>query len=306
MKFFGLVVVMLGALGACGDDAPPPGAPGAPGAPAAAAAAANSTEKKLEQRIHVEDLVQCTLPEKIEGPVCDPKAPTCDTGYCLQTPAGFHCEPCQERDTIREPLTVRDFAPEQNRDPFESFVLVPAGREANGAGTPLPIDRTKECTKEQMIAPTYSYQDLRLVGIVVRGTQREVLMMPPPSTDPNNYGQLIKRGDCVGKEKAIVREIGTGDSDTGGYVLFQIHADATAMNPNTAPRPDEIRTVELYPGGVKASTSSAPPPESTAPIVTPKSMQPVAPPVTPTTVPPTTKPVAPVAPTPPAKAPTKP
>ncbi len=270
MKPFGLMLLVLGAVGACGDDAPPPGAPGAHPA-AAAAAAANPNAKKLEQRVHVEDLVQCPLPDKIDGPVCDPKAPTCDTGYCLQTTAGFHCEPCQERDTIRETLTMRDFAPELNRDPFESFVLVPAGRETNGAGTPLPIDRTKECSKEQMVASTYSYQDLRLVGIVSRGTQRQVLMM-----DPSNYGQLIKRGDCVGKEKAVVREIGTGDADTGGYVTFQVHPDANASS-NAAPRPDEVHSVELYPGGLKTPTSNTPPPDSSAPVVTPRSMQPVTP-----------------------------
>ena len=41
-------------------------------------------------------------------------------------------------------------------------------------------------------------------------TQRKVLMM-----DRGNLGHIVRRGDCVGKEKAVVKDIGTarGEDD---------------------------------------------------------------------------------------------
>jgi len=72
------------------------------------------------------------------------------------------------------------------------------------------------------------------VGIVAGRGQRPVLRM-----DPGNLGQIIKKNDCVGREKAIVKDIGAG------YVTFQVKPDE--LLPNGQPRPVEEHSVQLYP-----------------------------------------------------------
>src|SRR5262249_53382454 len=133
----------------------------------------------------------------------------CEPGlYCLQVGTAYSCEPCRERDSIRHEFRDRDFATDQARDPFYSFVIVPSGvGTTSSAPKPEPHQSCKR--PDQFVALNYSYQDLRLVGIVAQGTQRKVLMM-----DTGNLGHIIKRGDCVGKEKAVVKDIGAG------YVTF--------------------------------------------------------------------------------------
>ena len=86
----------------------------------------------------------------------------------------------------------------------------------------MAIDPTKKCPREdQLIATGYSYTDLKLVGIVAQGTQRKVLMMGGP------LGYIIKRGDCVGKEKAYVKDVGTG------YITFVLDPDTSEPLPRT-------------------------------------------------------------------------
>ena len=57
--------------------------------------------------------------------------------------------------------------------------------------------------------------------------------------DPGNLGHIIKKNDCVGREKAIVKDIGAG------YVTFQVKPDE--LLPNGQPRPVEEHSVQLYP-----------------------------------------------------------
>ena len=177
---------ILMTLAACGeDDPPPPPKPGGAAPAAAAAAAAAANGKHLTPQIHIEDRV------------ADPA----------------------EKASLRHQFKDRDFAVEQsNRDPFQSFVVLQPGM---GAATEMiKRDITKRCTRdEQMVATNYPYSDLRLVGIVAQGTQRKVLMM-----DPGNLGHIIKRGDCVGKEHAVVKDIGTG------YVTFVIEPEEAPAN----------------------------------------------------------------------------
>jgi len=82
-----------------------------------------------------------------------------------------------------------------------------------------------------MVAPGNSYTDLKLVGIVAQGTQRKVLMVI------GREGWIIKRGDCVGKEKAVVKDIGDG------HITFLVDADTAAANQ----RPPEEYSVQLNP-----------------------------------------------------------
>ena len=73
--------------------------------------------------------------------------------------------------------------------------------------------------------------------------------------DSGNLGHIIKRGDCVGKEKAVVKDIGTG------YVTFVVEED-----PDTK-RPAQETSIQLHPGGidVEPPPQSAPTLPSTAP-----------------------------------------
>jgi hypothetical protein len=230
------IAFVLGAgAGGCGDDeAPPAQGPVAPKptAAASAGAAGGKSTTKLPEKIHIEERVACPVPEKPTDPKdgkCDPKAPSCaEHTYCLQLAQGFYCEACPERDGIRHVFKDRDFAVEQNRDPFQSFLLQPFIRNPDT----VQIDVTRKCVREdQMVAPANSYTELKLVGIVAQGTQRKVLMVI------GREGWIIKRGDCVGKEKAVVKDIGTG------YITFLVDADTAAANQ----RPPEEYSVQLNP-----------------------------------------------------------
>ena len=140
------------------------------------------------------------------GPTCKPDAPACEPGlYCLPvTASGYHCEPCPERDSIRHEFKDRDFVADQVA---RSVPVV--HHRAEGARVGRPKQEIEgPCTRaEQFVASNYQYLDLRLVGIVAQGTQRKVLMM-----DRGNVGHIIRRGDCVGKEKAVVKDIGPATS----------------------------------------------------------------------------------------------
>ena len=222
----GLVLLSTSTLVACGEDDPPPPPPAAGGPRAAAAKKKPAAKgKALVPRMKVEDRV---------------------------TDAA-------ERANIRHVFRDRDFAVEQsNRDPFQSFVL---GRQVlpTTSGDGLSMDVTEKCRREdQFVARNYSYQDLRLVGIVAERTQRKVLMM-----DAGNLGHIIKKGDCVGREKAYVKDIGAG------YITFQIQSEA---GPVGATRPLEEHSVQLYPNQLPVMSQPTPEPEAakpTAPVVSP-------------------------------------
>lgn len=262
MRWQSVLVLALFA-GACGDDPPPAPAPKPGGAPAAAkgkSAAGAKGAKQLQPRTHVEQRVTCPAIEKATGPKCDPATPSCDQGlYCLPvTAGGTFCEPCPERDSIRHEFRDRDFVADLVRDPFQSFITPQKGLEAE---TVKKIEGP--CTrKEQFVASNYSYLELRLVGIVAQGTQRKVLMM-----DRGNYGHIIRRGDCVGKEKAVVKDIGPG------FVTFVVHPDVEDKTPNRIP---EERSVQLHPKGLQIAPDALPEataPAPSAPIVAPSAGQ---------------------------------
>jgi Tfp pilus assembly protein PilP len=258
MRWQTLIAISLLAS-ACGGDEPPPPPPkkaAAAGGGAAAKGGAAGKEKQLQARKHVEESVACPLVEKATGPKCDPAAPTCEVGlYCIPVKGGGNnCEPCPEKDSIRHEFKDRDFVADQVRDPFQSFIIVPKGLEA------VPDKKVEgPCTRpEQFVASNYSYLDMRLVGIVAQGTQRKALMM-----DRANVGRIVRRGDCVGKEKAVVKDIGPG------FVTFVVHPDVEDRTPNRVP---EERSVQLYPKGLQVAPDSQPevtPVSPTAPIVAP-------------------------------------
>lgn len=254
MRFYPLLAIALLAT-ACGEDAPPP-PPKKAGAPGGGGAKAGAKPKQLQARVHVEERVVCPEIEKATGPKCDPAAAACDVGlYCLPVKtSGTFCEPCPERDSIRHEFKDRDFVADQVRDPFLNNIIAQKGLEPQS-------DKKIEgpCNRaDQFVAGNYSYLELKLVGIVAQGTQRKVLMM-----DRGNVGHIIRRGDCVGKEKAVVKDIGPG------FVTFVVHPDPEDKTPNRVP---EERSVQLHPKGLQVAPDSIPDATSTqpsAPIVAP-------------------------------------
>ncbi|TMQ09687.1 MAG: hypothetical protein E6J90_12245 [Deltaproteobacteria bacterium] len=246
------VLAIALAVAGCGDegDATPPPQPAQPRPnPQAVGGPAAANRGKLAEKMHIEDRVNCPIPEQPTDPKdgkCDPKAPSCGEHlYCLALAQGNYCEPCAERDGIRHAFRERDFDGEHNRDPFQSM-LMQVGPRPTG-----PTGLTKCPREDQLVATSYSYADLKLVGIVSQGTVRKALMMGGP------LGYIIKRGDCVGKEKVLVKDIGTG------YVTFQLETDEYSVQLN--PKQLAINEPEIAP----------PAPRTTiAPVVSPKSNTP--------------------------------
>ncbi len=218
-------LVFLALVGCGGEDtAPAPTSPGDGGGGAAKAAAAKAKAgTALEPKLKIEDRVP------------DPA----------------------EKASIRHQFRDRDFAVElNNRDPFQSFVLGQKGLVPTD-GSKLPQDVTKKCQRDdQFVATNYSYTDLRLVGIVAERAQRRVLMM-----DAGNLGHIIKKGDCVGREKAVVKDIGTG------FITFQVQPEDTSTG---QVRNIEEHSVQLYPNQMPVQSQPTPDASSTqAPVVAP-------------------------------------
>ncbi len=223
-----LCLLLLVAAAGCGEDeAPKTAAPGgAKPAPKAGAKPGGKPPKTLVPKLRVEDRV------------------TNET----------------EKKTIRHVFKDRDFVPDQTtgtRDPFQSFVLGPTSFKKDTDPT-AGVDITKNCRREdQMVAKNWSYNELRLVGIVAERAQRKVLMM-----DKANLGWIIKKGDCVGREKAVVKEIGVG------FITFQVQP----QTPDGATtRPVEEHSFQLYPNQLPVASDPvvASEPQTIAPVVTP-------------------------------------
>jgi len=135
----------------------------------------------------------------------------------------------------RHKFTERDFVPDvtgdENRDPYRSYVI-------NNAGTRRPteaaaVDVTEICNKDNSVASNYSLRDLRLIGIVLRGTKSYALFR-----DSGAYGHIVRRGDCLGKEKARVESIGAG------FVRLTVIPEAP---PGAPAPPPQVRDISLHP-----------------------------------------------------------
>jgi hypothetical protein len=235
-----LAALAVPVLVACGSDEDTPPPPPPPPPPAAAAKPAGAPGSAIQARLQIEQRVVCPEIEKATGPACQPDVPSCDPGlYCLPvTAGGTFCEPCPERQTIRHRFADRDFVADQVRDPFYSYVIAPAElTEKTEKKQEGPCNRP-----EQFIATNYSYLDLKLVGIVSQGTRFKALMM-----DRGNVGRIVHRGDCVGKEKAVVKDIGAG------YVTFVIQGDEDAR----VPQPAQEYSVQLHPKTIEVESQPA-------------------------------------------------
>jgi hypothetical protein len=88
--------------------------------------------------------------------------------------------------------------------------------------------------------------------------------------DSGNLGHIIRKGDCVGREKALVKDIGAG------FITFQVEPD----NVNPQASAVEEHSVQLYPNQLPlASQPRVPddPNKSQTPVVGPGQQPPPAP-----------------------------
>jgi hypothetical protein len=124
----------------------------------------------------------------------------------------------------RKELTTSDFQGDPtgdiNRDPFESYLVAP---QPNGPQTPVQ----DEC-EDHKVAEKFSYNDLSLVAIVVRGTRNFAMFK-----DPTGTGQIVYQGYCLSKEKARIIEI------TPTCVRFELRGDAPPGAPAPPAREDK-------------------------------------------------------------------
>ncbi len=220
------LAIALALLAGCGDDTP--GQNGNPGPPPPPPA---PPAAKLAQMVHIEDLV---------------------TDH--------------EKGSIRHQFKERDFAVDQNRDPFQSFIIAP---QQIGPEQKKTDPGPKLCKDDKVLAQSYSVTELGLVGIVAQGIAHKALLMG------GNVGYIVKTGDCVGREKAVVREI----NDDFMTLVGQ-------PDPNDPNKPQDKFEKTLHP---KRLAMGAPEigfdptvPRITHPVIAPPT-QPVPPPLQPKT-----------------------
>lgn len=210
----GLALVLGGV--ACSDD-PPAARPPRPKAPSKAGAATGGGGA-----VNIAGLGAYT---KVEDMVSDPA----------------------EADALRHRFVRRDFEVDptgnENRDPFRSYVVMQPG--VGSSGDEGSVQPTELCTAKNMVASNYSLRDLRLQGIVLRGTRSYALFV-----DSAGFGHIVRRDDCLGKEKAQVEKIGTG------FVRLEILPEPS---PNAAPLPPQKREIQLYPEELQLDESALEP-----------------------------------------------
>jgi Tfp pilus assembly protein PilP len=196
-----LVAALVFAAG-CGDSGGTPSAPPpTPATPASANAAAQAgAAKKSGLRFHT----------KIEDLIGEEQA-----------------------QLIRHNFTGDDFGPTiggtGRRDPFRSLVVAQLAAQADQQDQ--QTDPAQAC--KDRVAETFSLRDMRLVGIVLRGTRSYALFV-----DKSEKGHIVTKGDCLGLEKARVLSV------RAGFVTLQLYPDATQ---STAETELQERTIALYP-----------------------------------------------------------
>jgi Tfp pilus assembly protein PilP len=139
----------------------------------------------------------------------------------------------EQAQLIRHKFRADDFGPNiggtGKRDPFRS--LAAAQLAARAEQEDQPVDPTQNC--KDRVADTFSLRDMRLVGIVLRGTRSYALFV-----DKGEKGHIVTRGDCLGVEKARVLSV------RAGFVTLQLYPDATQATPESEL---QERTIALYP-----------------------------------------------------------
>jgi Tfp pilus assembly protein PilP len=117
----------------------------------------------------------------------------------------------------RKELSPADFQPDPtgdiNRDPWASYLVV----------TPQNLQASqKDDCEGRTHAEKYSYGEMKLMAIIVRGTKNMAMFR-----DPQGVGQMVNQGDCLAKDKARIIEV------TPSCVRIELRGEA----PPGAPAP---------------------------------------------------------------------
>lgn len=147
-----------------------------------------------------------------------------------------------EAKLIRHRFTAADFVTDPtgsvNRDPFRSYIITQISVNTGpAAGDPAGEDKLARCPGKRVAAVGYSTRELKLTGVVTRGTMREATF-----TDSAGVGWGVRRGDCIGSERARVKLIGEG------FVTLEYPATGTTPddpNARTEEREYRLREREL-------------------------------------------------------------
>lgn len=107
-----------------------------------------------------------------------------------------------------------------NRDPFRSFVVAQVSTNTDVRRQDDPA-RSEKCANKKVAAGDTSIQQLKLIGVISRGTMRIATF-----TDAADVGWVVRLGDCIGSEHARVKLIGEG------FVTLENPVVATAADPN--------------------------------------------------------------------------
>ena len=119
----------------------------------------------------------------------------------------------------------------------------------------MAIQPTDVCTERNSEAPGVSIRDLRLIGLVLRGTLSHALFR-----DAAGFGWIVSLRDCLGKEKAIVEKIGAG------FVTLEVVPELVASGQPQAER----RDIQLHPQELRADEEvPAEPPREAPPAPAP-------------------------------------
>lgn len=147
------------------------------------------------------------------------------------------------RREFKEEDFLSDLTGEERRDPFQSFVVRQGGTARKVANTQPTIQPTDVCTEKNSRAPGFLLRDMRLIGIVLRGTNSFAQFR-----DKAGYGWIVKRGDCLGKEKAVVQAVGVGS------VTLEVIPETP---PNAPPPPPQRQDIALYPDDLEPGAAVA-------------------------------------------------
>jgi Tfp pilus assembly protein PilP len=137
----------------------------------------------------------------------------------------------EEAREIRHRFRPDDFRPDLSgnlrRDPFLSYVV------RQGAVGEQDQAATDDFCRRKAEATNYQVSDLRLAGIVLRGTRSYAVFL-----DRASFGHIVQLGSCIGKEKARVEKIGTDYVET---------VEIPEAAPNAPAAPPRTRVFLLHP-----------------------------------------------------------
>jgi hypothetical protein len=194
-------IMLLAAIG-CGDDAPVKKTRGGAPPPAAGAPApgrAGRNDKNAPQTLAIKAKV-----------------------------------PAEYRRDFKSEDFGADATGEINRDPFYSYLVAPTS--AGTAANPNQATPIKDECENRMVAGKATFRDLKLVGIILRGTKNFAMF-----TDRTGVGWTVFIDDCLSKDKARVVEI------TQGCVKLEVRGEAP---PGAGAPPPREELICLHPDDI--------------------------------------------------------